>query len=147
MNDCVLSDVRPPIPAAVLLNSRPSWSKFQGEAYMHKKTDSEIEQWVLRELGSEQKLGAREICVQSHDGVVTLNGSAPTYSEISAAERAVDRVAGIAGVVNDIQIKPALPEISKALAVRTLSDPFRPGALVSPRLFIYPVGGTAVRRT
>ena len=95
-----------------------------------KKTDSEIEQWVLRELGSQQDLGSQEICVQSHEGVVTLRGSVPNDANKLAAEQAVYRVLGIAGVVNDIKVELRCVEMSKSLVIVTLSEQRKPGPLV-----------------
>ena len=97
---------------------------------MHQKTDSEIEQWVLRELALAEALGSREICVQSHDGVVTLNGSVPEYADRSLAERAVYRVVGIARVVNDLKVKPHCAKTRKIPAMVTEPESFKPDAVV-----------------
>ena len=95
-----------------------------------KKTDSEIEQWALRELRSEPDLRWPEICVQSHEGVVTLRGSVPNYANKLAAEQAVYRVLGIACVVNDIKVELRCVEMSKSLVIVTLSEQRKPGPLV-----------------
>ena len=108
-----------------------------------KKTDSEIEQWVLRELGLEKDLGSREICVQSHDGVVTLHGTLPNHENKLAAQRAAYRVAGIADVVNDIMVKPGRAEMSESSAIVALSEPFQPGALPPPLRSEDPVSKSA----
>lgn len=96
------------------------------------KTDSEIEQWVLRELGSEEKLRSPEICVQSHNGVVTLHGSVPDYANRLAAQHAAYRVVGIAGVVNDIRVKPRSAQTRKRSTPVVRPEPFSPNVLVPP---------------
>ena len=97
-----------------------------------KKTDSEIEQWVLRELGLEQGVGSLEICVQSRDGVVTLNGTVPNDANKLAAQHAAHRVVGIAGVVNDIRVKPGSAQMRKRSTTVVPSEPFNPNVLVPP---------------
>ncbi len=96
------------------------------------KTDSEIEQWVLREFGSEENLRSPEICVQSHNGVVTLHGSVPDYANKLAAQCAVLRVVGIAGVVNDISVKPPGAQMRKRSTSLARSEPLNPTVLVPP---------------
>ena len=108
-----------------------------------KKTDSEIEQWVLRELRSGEKPGSPEICVQSHDGVVTLNGSVPNDANKSDAEQAACRVVGIVGLVNDIRVKPCSALIRKSSMTVALPDRIRPSALLPATLVEQPVAKAA----
>ena len=108
-----------------------------------KKTDSELEQWVLRELRSEQDLGSPEICVQSHEGVVTLCGSVPNNANKLVAEQAVYRVAGIAGVVNDIKVVPPRAEMTKSLPLVALSEQFKFGPVVPHEGLEQPVAKAA----
>ena len=49
---------------------------------------------------------AAEIGVSAANGVVTLNGTVPTYAEKWAAERAAQRVEGVKAIAEEIQIKP-----------------------------------------
>lgn len=95
-----------------------------------KRRDSEIEQWVLKELRSEQRLCSPEICVQAHNGVVTLNGSVPDCANKSAAAQATHRVVGIAGVVNNIRVKPCSALIRISSTTVTSSDGIEPGVLL-----------------
>ena len=105
---------------------------------MPRKRDSEVEQWVLREL-SLSEIRSREICVFAGDGVVTLRGSAETHQEKLAAEQAALRATGVVGVVNTIRVKPSTALIDKV--------PFRPvqrpGALVQSKAIQRPLGKTA----
>jgi hypothetical protein len=72
---------------------------------MHRKTDSEIEQFVLRELSLSKEVRSPEICVLARDGVVSLRGSVQTVQNRSAAEQAARCATGVVGVVNDLRVK------------------------------------------
>jgi osmotically-inducible protein OsmY len=74
---------------------------------MSRKSDSEIEQWVLRELSFRLKLQSREVCISAHDGVVRVMGSAPNNDDKLAIEESVRRANGVVGVVNKIMVKPS----------------------------------------
>ena len=73
---------------------------------MLKKRDSEVEQWVLREL-SRSEIRSREISVYSRDGVITLRGSVKTYQDKLAVAEAARRATGVVGVFNEMRIKPS----------------------------------------
>ena len=71
---------------------------------MSKMSDSEIEQWVLREIGSTSN-GSREICVFSHNGVVTLRGTVKSSAQKLALSRAAKIANGVVCVIDDIKVK------------------------------------------
>lgn len=71
------------------------------------KTDAELQKDVQQELKWEPSVTANEIGVAVKGGVVTLDGTVPTYAEKYAAERAVRRVAGVKAVAEEIQVNPA----------------------------------------
>src|SRR5262249_56664805 len=48
---------------------------------------------------------ATEIGVAVHDGIVTLTGSVPSYTEKRKAERAASRVQGVKAVANDLEVR------------------------------------------
>ena len=70
-----------------------------------------VQQQVLRrqlldELQWEPRLGATRLDVTvGHDGVVTVAGIVQSYAQKVAAERAVKRVKGVHGVVNDVDVR------------------------------------------
>jgi len=70
------------------------------------KDDKELQRDVLDELQWEPSIEAAEIGVTTRDGVVTLTGFVPTYSEKVSAERVVKRVHGVKGIANDIEVRP-----------------------------------------
>ena len=79
---------------------------------MTRKTDSEIEQWVLREL-TLSEIRLREVSVFSRDGVVTLRGSAQTYQDKRAVEEAARRATGVVDVLNEMRLKPSTALIER----------------------------------
>ena len=96
------------------------------------KTDSEIEQWVLRELSLSEKLFSREVCVLASAGVVRLRGSAASYEDRLAVEEAARRAAGVVGVVNEIRIKPSIALIERVLSGAPLTESPLPCVLIQP---------------
>jgi osmotically-inducible protein OsmY len=71
-----------------------------------KRTDSEIQQDVLRELKWDTRVEETDVGVQVDEGVVTLSGTVSSWGKRFAAEEAAHRVRGVLDVANDIAIKP-----------------------------------------
>ena len=71
------------------------------------KSDSGLRRDVERELEWEPSIDERRIGVSAIDGVVTLTGEVSTYAEKWKAERTVERVAGVRGVVNELKVQLA----------------------------------------
>ena len=71
------------------------------------KTDTQLQKDVMEELKWEPCVAAAEIGVSVANGVVTLNGQVPTFAEKWAAERAAQRVEGVKGIAEEIQITPS----------------------------------------
>jgi osmotically-inducible protein OsmY len=71
----------------------------------HMKSDTELRRDVERELEWDAGIDARNIAVTAKNGVVTLTGVVPSFSEKWHAEEIAKRVADVAGVANDIEIK------------------------------------------
>jgi hypothetical protein len=68
-------------------------------------TDSEIEQWVLRELRFAGSIESCELCVSSQRGIVTLGGTVPNRTSRVAAKRAALRARGVRSVVNNLRAR------------------------------------------
>jgi len=64
-----------------------------------------LEQQVREELNWEPSIYSDAITVGASADVVTLTGTVRSYAEKVAAERAVKRVRGVRGVVNDLDVK------------------------------------------
>jgi osmotically-inducible protein OsmY len=60
----------------------------------------------MESLRWEPSLTISDICVATHDGVVTLSGTVPTYAEKRIAERATRRVEGVKGIAEEIEVNP-----------------------------------------
>jgi len=78
------------------------------------RTDLDLMRDVTDELKYEPSLDEKEIGVGVKDGVVTLTGKVPSYAQKFAAERAVERVAGVRALADEVEVK--LP------SVKTRSD-------------------------
>ena len=84
------------------------------------RTDDAIKEDVLAELRWEPAISDQGIGVAVTGGVVTLRGEVPSYAEKLAAEHAAERVAGVRGVVQEVEVRlPSTAELSdQALASR-----------------------------
>lgn len=71
------------------------------------KTDDELRRDVEDELEWESSVDHQEIGVAVNDGIVTLTGNVSWYSEKLKAERAVERVQGVTGIANELEVRPS----------------------------------------
>jgi osmotically-inducible protein OsmY len=71
------------------------------------RTDDDIKRDVELELEWEPDIEAKNIAVKVADGVVTLTGFVPSYSDKYEAERVAKRVRGVRAVANDLEVKLA----------------------------------------
>ena len=77
------------------------------------KTDTELRENVLAELRWEQRLRDEDIAVAVRQGVVRLAGTVESYVQRHVRERAVERVAGVRTIVNELAVKrPVVPSAS-----------------------------------
>jgi osmotically-inducible protein OsmY len=90
-----------------------------------KKSDTQVQEEVLRELRWDSRVEANEIGVAVDKGVVSLTGTVSSYARKLAAQEAAHRVSGVLDVANDIQVRvhegpnPTDAEIAQAVR-RTL---------------------------
>ncbi|MBU69207.1 MAG: OsmY domain-containing protein [Cupriavidus sp.] len=84
------------------------------------KTDVELKKLVSDELDWDPRIVAGGVGVEVHQGIVTLSGHVGSYSEKIAAERAVERISGVKGVVVKLEVTPKSKPRDEdvALAVR-----------------------------
>ena len=68
-------------------------------------SDTDIKASVLAELKYEPSVKTSDIGVLVKDGTITLNGNATSYWEKLNAVRAAQRVAGVNGIADEIQVK------------------------------------------
>ena len=70
-----------------------------------KKTDSEIQKDVLRELEWDTRVSATDVGVQVKGGIVTLAGGVDSWAKLRAAEQAAHRVPGVLDVASDLTVR------------------------------------------
>ena len=70
------------------------------------KTDAQLVKDVMDELKYEPSLDEKEIGVNVNNGLVTLTGRVKTYLEKTMAVRAVERVAGVRAIANEMNVTP-----------------------------------------
>ncbi len=91
------------------------------------RSDTDIRRDVEAELRFRPDIDERDIAVKVNDAVVALTGFTQTYLDKQRAEEVVKKVAGVAGVANDIEVRLGNgagltdPEITRAavLAIRS----------------------------
>lgn len=69
------------------------------------RLDKDIHADVEAELNWEPNVDPSDIALKVKDGVVTLAGFVPSYSQKYDAERAAKRVAGVKAVANDLEVR------------------------------------------
>ncbi len=69
------------------------------------ESDAIVRQLVAEELDSDPSVTADNIGVSVHNGVVTLTGHVPSYSEQFNAARAVQRVRGVRAIAQDLSVR------------------------------------------
>ncbi len=67
--------------------------------------DSALRQDILDELEFEPSIDANDIGVAVEDGVVTLSGHVPNFSQRQVVERVVARVKGVRGIAQEIEVR------------------------------------------
>jgi osmotically-inducible protein OsmY len=111
------------------------WSIFWDFAHRSfmMKSDSEINKDVEAVLQWDPGIDATHIAVSIENGVVTLTGFVPSYSQQFQAEKDVKLIVGVVGVANDMEVRiPAVdkrpdPEIARD-AVNALSTHLPPSS-------------------
>ena len=69
------------------------------------KTDKQLQIDIKEELRWEPRVRDDEIGIEVRDGVVTLMGTVPDFAQRMRAERAVERVAGVRAVAQELTVK------------------------------------------
>lgn len=85
-------------------------------------SDKLLRQNVIEELDFEPSIDAASIGVAVDNGIVTLSGHVGSYAQRTTAEKAVQRVRGVRGVVEEITVRLAgdTPPRDEDLAIRAV---------------------------
>jgi len=67
--------------------------------------DGTLRQDILDELEFEPSIDANDIGVAVEDGIVTLSGHVSNYTEKTAVQRAVERIKGVKGIADEIEVR------------------------------------------
>jgi osmotically-inducible protein OsmY len=92
------------------------------------KSDAELKRDVEAELKWAPDVNETDIAIKVNGGVVALSGFTHSYYERMKAETAVKRVAGVAGVANDLEVRiPSTdrvpdPEIAREVVTAIRSE-------------------------
>ena len=95
------------------------------------KDDEQLRRDVLAELEYDPSIDARKIGVAVEDGIVTLTGEVPSFAEKWNAERAAERVEGVRGIVNKIEVK-IVGDYTDTDIAREAADALRWNLMVPP---------------
>ncbi|MEA2502696.1 MAG: hypothetical protein QOD01_2807 [Actinomycetota bacterium] len=95
------------------------------------KDDEQLRRDVLAELEYDPSIDARKIGVAVEDGIVTITGEVSTFAEKWNAERAVERVEGVRGIVNRMEVK-IVGDYSDTDIAREAADALRWNLMVPP---------------
>jgi osmotically-inducible protein OsmY len=71
-----------------------------------RRTDSDLQQELTRELASDARVSPNDIKIQVDGAVVTLIGTVESWAKLRAVEEAAHRVPGVLDVANDLTVKP-----------------------------------------
>src|ERR1700761_7038099 len=91
--------------------------------------DSDLREQVERALDWEPTVELQHIAVIVDEGVVTLTGDVDSYYEKWKAERTVEKVQGVKGIVNSLVVRQA-DELSDTDLARAAIDALRSNVLV-----------------
>lgn len=85
------------------------------------KTDLDVKRDVTNEIFWDPSVTSDHIKVSSNDGIVTLRGSVPHFSEKVAAEQAAERVGGVKAVADELIVKGVFDKSDEEIARAALN--------------------------
>ena len=68
-----------------------------------KRLDENIKKDIVDELYWDNRIDASQVNVTVNDGIVTLSGSVPTYSDLAIAKIAASRINGVFDVIDKLR--------------------------------------------
>jgi len=80
------------------------------------KKNEEVRRDVINELMWDPSLNSTQVQVTANDGIVTLRGSVPHFSEKQSAELAAQRVGGVKAVADELEVRGLLEKTDEEIA-------------------------------
>jgi osmotically-inducible protein OsmY len=84
-----------------------------------RRTDKEIAAAAANQINLSSTVPKGTVAIKVHEGWITLEGEVEWYYQKKYAENAVEHLAGVKGVLNQITIKPAPAPTETATALKT----------------------------
>jgi osmotically-inducible protein OsmY len=98
---------------------------------MSKIANSQLQHEVLAELEFDPSVDATKLGVTAEDGIITLSGHVPTFSDKWNAEKIVKRVHGVRAVANEIDVRlPATAVLDDEAIARSAANALNWNAVV-----------------
>ena len=113
-----------------------------GVSPFYKKSDSDIAEMVLSMLKQHTSIPDENILVKIEDGIVTLEGRVDWNYQRKLAEQALEGLAGIRGIVNNLVIKSVAT--SENIKKRINAAFHRQATLDASRLTVETIGTKAI---
>ncbi|HLG52248.1 MAG TPA: BON domain-containing protein [Chloroflexota bacterium] len=96
------------------------------------ESDARIRQDVLDELRHDVRIDASNITVDVHSGVVRLSGTVPTYFQKVTAGHAAERIKGVRGVANELNVTLVAPWTDQEIAATVRANLARDVRISNP---------------
>jgi osmotically-inducible protein OsmY len=111
---------------------------------VHRRPDPEIARNAVEEIQRDLPSSWENIRVIVEDGWLTLEGEVEWHYQCERAEKAVWRVPGVKGVINNIQVRPQVPPVE---IKRKIEEALRRAAeLDASRITVEAHGGEVILR-
>jgi osmotically-inducible protein OsmY len=111
---------------------------------VHRRPDPEIARDAVEEIQRDLPSSWENIRVIVEDGWLTLEGEVEWHYQCERAEKAVWRVPGVKGVINNIQVRPQVPPVE---IKRKIEEALRRAAeLDASRITVEAHGGEVILR-
>ncbi len=80
------------------------------------KSDGNVKQDVINELSWDPSINVTKIKVSANNGIVTLEGTVPHFTEKMSAVHATERVGGVKAVADELEVKGSLDKSDEEIA-------------------------------
>jgi osmotically-inducible protein OsmY len=109
---------------------------------LSKRTDPEIARDAVNALESHVTIPSDKIKVTVKNGLVTLEGTVDWQWQKAVAESAVQKLKGVTGIINDIEVKPT---VSPSEVQERIEEALRRSAELDARRITVDVEGSTVK--